>query len=204
MPNLLAIVSSPRGDYSVSRNLTTTFVDAWKKSHADGTVVIRDLCETKLPFVDLPWIMGAYTPAEKHSTEMKEALKVSDELIPELETADHIVIGTSMYNFSIPAILKAYIDHIVRVNRTFTPSYEGLLKNKKVTVIIASAGDYTPGSYMESYNKETAYLQHILGFVGLTDVTFVMAGGTSGIDQGKMSREELLAHVAPEIIAAAA
>jgi FMN-dependent NADH-azoreductase len=204
MPNLLSVLSSPRGDYSISRSLTAQFVEEWKNAHADGHVVTRDLCKTKLPFVDLPWIAGAYTPAEQHSPEMAEALKISNELIAELEAADHIVIGTSMYNFSTPAILKAWIDHIVRIGRTFTASYEGLLKNKKVTVILASGGDYSQGSYVEGYNKETGYLQQILGFIGLTDVTFVMAGGTSDINTGKVKQEELIAKVAPQVIAAAA
>ena len=131
MPSLLAIESSPRGDYSVSRKLTQTFIDDWKDAHSGGTVVVRDLTKTNLPFVDLPWIMGAYTPAEQHSPEIKQALAISNDLIAELMAADHIVIGTSMYNFSIPANLKAYIDHIVRVGVTFSPSYEGLVKGKK-------------------------------------------------------------------------
>ena len=152
MPNLLAIETSPRGDHSVSRNLTAHFVDKWKGAHPGSTVTERDLRTTELPFVDLPWIAGAYTPEEQHSPEMKTALAVSNELIAELKAADHIVLGTSMYNFSIPANLKAYIDHIVRVNVTFTPSYEGLLKNKKLTAILASGGDYAPGAYAESYN----------------------------------------------------
>jgi FMN-dependent NADH-azoreductase len=202
MPTLLSIVSSPRGDYSVSRSLTATFIEEWKKNH-QGDVITRDLCKTKLPFVDLPWIAGAYTPAEQHSSEMKEALTISNELIGELEKADHIVIGTSMYNFNLPAILKAYFDQIVRINRTFTASYEGLLKGKKVTVIIASSGVYTPGSYTESYNAESAYLKQILGFIGLTDVTIVLAGGTSAVDTGKKSREELLAEHTPAVAAAA-
>jgi len=203
MANLLSIVASPRGDYSVSRALTTQFVDAWKTNHPDGKVVARDLSKTDLPFVDLPWIAGAYTPADQHSAEMKKALEISNELIAELEAADTIVIGTSMYNFSIPAILKAWIDHIVRINRTFTSSYEGLLKNKKVTVIVASGGVYTPGSHMETYNAETGYLKQILGFIGLTDVKFILAGGTSAIDMGKVQREDLVAQFAPEILAAA-
>jgi FMN-dependent NADH-azoreductase len=203
MPNLLSVLASPRGDYSISRNLTAAFVEEWKKNHAGGQVVTRDLYQTHLPFVDLPWIAGAYTPTDQHTPEMAKALKISDELIAELQVADHIVIGTPMYNFSTPAILKAWIDHIVRVNVTFTPSYEGLLKGKKVTVIIASSGVYTAGSYTESYNAESGYLKQILGFIGLTDVTFVLAGGTSGVDQGKVSREDLLAQFTPEVLAAA-
>jgi len=76
--------------------------------HAGGTVVVRDLAKTHLPFIGLPWIAGAYTPAESHSPEMKEALELSNEFIAELMASDHIVIGTPMYNFSVPANLKAY------------------------------------------------------------------------------------------------
>ena len=204
MPNLLSVVASPRGDYSISRALTAKFVESWKNIHQDGVVVTRDLCQTTLPFVDLPWIAGAYTPAEQHSPEMTQALEISNELIAELEAADHIVIGTPMYNFSTPAILKAWIDHIVRINRTFTSSYEGLLKNKKVTVIVASGSVYTPGSHLESYNAETAYLRQVLGFIGMTDVKFILSGGTSAIDMGKVQRQDLIAEFTPEVEAAAA
>lgn len=203
MPNLLSVVASPRGDYSISRTLTNHFVEEWKKNHADGAVVTRDLFTTKLPFVDLPWIAGAYTPAEQHSPEIKEALQISNELIAELKSADEIVIGTPMYNFSTPAILKAWIDHVVRINETFTASYEGLLKNKKTTVIIASGSVYTPGSHLESYNLETGYLKQVFGFIGLTDVHFVMAGGTGGIDMGKVKREDLVGEFIPAVEAAA-
>jgi FMN-dependent NADH-azoreductase len=202
MPTLLSVVTSPRGDYSISRKLTASFVEEWKKNH-QGDVITRDLVKTNLTFVDLPWIAGAYTPTEQHSPEMRQALKLSNELVDELEQADHIVIGTSMYNFNTPAILKAYIDQVVRVGRTFTEQYEGLLKGKKVTVIIASSGVYTPGAFTESYNAESGYLKQILGFIGLTDVTILLAGGTSAVDRGQKSREELLAEYTPAVLEAA-
>jgi FMN-dependent NADH-azoreductase len=204
MPTLLAIESSPRGDYSVSRNLLKTFVTTWKAAHNSDAVITRDLMKTNLPFIDLPWIAGAYTPAEQHSPEMTEALKVSNELIAELQSADHIVIATSMYNFSIQAVLKAYIDHIVRVNVTFSSSYEGLLKGKKATIILASAGDYSPGAHAEAWNTASSYLKFILGFIGITDVTVVLAGGTSALNTGATTMEEFLAKVAPAVEAAAA
>ena len=203
MPTLLVIETSPRGDYSVSRNLTTYFVENWRSAHGGGAVSERDLQKTELPFVDLPWIAGAYTPAEQHSPEMKKALAISDELIGELKSSDHIVLGTSLYNFSIPANLKAYIDHIVRVNVTFTPSYQGLVQNKKLTVILASGGDYSPGAPAENYNVASSYLKQIFGFIGITDVTVLLAGGTAAVDTQKTSMPDLLQKYKPAIAEAA-
>ena len=203
MPSLLAIETSPRGDHSVSRKLAAKFIEDWKTDHPGGAVVVRDLLKTRLSFVDLPWIAGAYTPAEQHSPEMKEALRVSDELIAELKAADHIVIGTSMYNFSIPAVLKAYIDQIVRLGVTFTSSYEGLVKGKKVTAILASGGNYAPGSQTETYNVAGSYLKQILGFIGITDVTVLLAGGTAAVEMGKTTMPELLGQFSPQVSAAA-
>ena len=203
MPNLLAIHTSPRGDYSVSNHLTNSFVETWKQSHSGGHVITRDLQKTELPFIDVPWIAGAYTPAETHSPEMKKALAIGNELIAELMAADHIVIGTSMYNFTVPAILKAWIDHVCRVNVTFTRQYEGLVKGKKVTVIIASGSLYTPGAPTEAYNAETPYLKSVLGFIGMTDVTFVMAGGSGAVAMGTISLEDHLAQFTPAVQAAA-
>ncbi len=203
MPTLLAIETSPRGDYSISRNLTTHFVENWRTAHAGGAVSERDLQKTELPFVDLPWIAGAYTPAEKHSPEMKKALTISDDLIGELKAADHIVLGTSLYNFLIPANLKAYIDHIVRINVTFTPSYQGLVQNKKMTVILATGGDYSPGAPAENYNVATSYLKQIFGFIGITDLTVLLAGGTAAVDMQETSLPELLQKYKPLVAAAA-
>lgn len=203
MPKLLAVTASPRGDHSISTALAHSFIEAHKQNFPGTEVTYRDLDKTTLPFVDLPWIMGAYTPVEQHSPEMKQALAISDTLIAELMAADHILIATPMYNFAAPAVLKAWIDHIVRVNVTFTPSYEGLVHGKKATVLIASAGTYTPGSHAESYNTESAYLRQILGFIGITDVEIVLAGGTSAISQGKQTQEDYLKEFAPQAQAAA-
>ena len=204
MPKLLKIDSSPRGDYSVSRALTAVFADEWRKTHAGGEVVERDLFKTELPFVDVPWIMGAYTPAEQHSDDIKKAIKISDTLVDELFAVDHIVLGAPMYNFSLPAILKAYIDHIVRFNRTFTASYEGLLKGKKLTIIIASGGVYGPGSHTEGYNAESAYLKQVFGFIGITDVNIVLAGGTSAINTGEKTQQAVVESFKPAVLEAAA
>ena len=187
MPRLLAIEVSPRFEYSVSRQLTAKFIADWRAEHSDGDVVVRDLARERLPFVDLPWVGGAYTPVQYRSPEMGEAVAVSDTLIAELKTADHIVIGTPMYNFSIPAALKAWIDHVVRVGQTFTAQYEGLVTGKLATIIMASGGDFSAGSYTEGLNAAIPYLRQILGFIGITDVTVTLAGKTTAIDQGEIT-----------------
>ena len=130
MPSLLAIQVSPRFESSISRKLTTLFIDEWLAAH-DGRVVVRDLAQAPLPYVDLPWIGGAFAPPEHQSAESNAAIAVSDELVAELQAAEHIVIGTPMYNFSIPAVLKAWIDHIVRVGVTVSADNVGLLTGKK-------------------------------------------------------------------------
>ncbi len=189
MPTLLAIEVSPRHEFSASRKLTAHFVDQWKAAHA-GSVVVRDLTKTPPPFVDHAWISGAFTPREQHSPESVAAIKVSDDLVAELKAADHIVIGTPMFNFSIPAVLKAYIDQIVRVGVTVSPNNVGLLTGKKATVILASGGDFSPGSPVEKYNQASGYLRQVLAWIGIKDVEIILAGraragavGETAVDQ---------------------
>jgi FMN-dependent NADH-azoreductase len=199
MPSLLAITSSPRGEQSISNNLVRTFVDAWKQANEGGSVKTRDLPKTDLPFVSPAWMAGSHTPVDQHSPEMKQALAISDELIAELKAADHIVLGTPMYNFAPPAIVKAWIDHVVRLNETFNAGYEGLLKNKKATIIIASSGVYTPGSAGESANAESAYLRQIFAFMGINDIEIILAGGGEAVNKGEITLPNLLQQFEPAV-----
>lgn len=183
MPSLLAIEVSPRLTSSTSRKLTALFVDEWRAAHHDGHVVVRDLARTQLPYVDLPWIGGAFAPPEQHSPESAAAIAVSDELVAELQAADHVVIGTPMYNFSIPAALKAWVDHVVRVGVTVTPDNVGLLTGKEATIILASGGDFSPGSPVEKYNQASGYLRQVLAWIGIADVEIILAGrGRAGME----------------------
>jgi len=200
MPTLLAIGVSPRYEFSTSRKLTALFVEKWKLAHPGGEVIDRDLIKTNLPFVDLPWIGGAFTPPEQHSPESVAAIKVSNDLVAELQSVDHVVIGTPMYNFSIPAVLKAYIDHIVRVGVTVTPDNVGLLTGKKATVILASGGDFSPGSPVEGYNQASGYLRQVLGYIGITDIDIIPAGTPRAGANG----ETAVAHFGNAVTAAAA
>jgi FMN-dependent NADH-azoreductase len=196
MATLLHLDASPRGDSSISRQLSKAAVAAWKDKHPAGKVVKRDLNKTEMTFVDLDWIIGAFSTPDQLTDSHKSALAISDTLIAELLEADQIVIGTPMYNFAVPAVVKAWIDHVVRAGKTFNylaTGPEGLAKGRKVVVAVASGGSYDKASGLESDNYEIPYLRHILGFIGLTDVTFVQAGGTMRIAQGQISSEEFMA-----------
>ena len=120
-----------------------------------------------------------------------ENLSTSDQLIDELRAADTIVIGAPMYNFSISSPLKAWIDQIVRIGKTFGSGPNGprgLLEMKKVIVITARGGSYEKGTAREAFDFQEPYLRHILGFIGLTDVTFIHAENQSR-DQAAASLE---------------
>lgn len=191
MPTLLVIEVSPRFEHSTSRKLTAVFVEQWRGANPGGTVIFRDLVKTHLPFVDLPWIGGAFTPPQSHSPESSAAIKVSDDLVAELKSADRIVIGTPMYNFAIPALLKAYIDHIVRVGITVSTDNKGLLTGKCADIILASGGDFSPGSPVEKYDQASGYLRQVLAWIGITDVNIVLAGRALAGVMGETAVERL-------------
>lgn len=203
MTRLLVVEASPRGEQSMSRALTARFVDMWREANPDGKVVERDLVKTHLPFLTLPWLRAYFTPPESHNEEMKELLKLSDELVAEILEADHIVIGTPVHNYNVPANLKAYIDHIVRKGMTLGFAGEGLVHGKKCTILMASGGVYTEGSPIQDRDIATIYLRMILKVIGIEDVTVVAGGNAKAVDMGQMSREDFVAKFMPEIEAAA-
>jgi len=195
-PTLLKIDSSPMGERSISRKLTAAFAKAWLKAHPGGTIISRDLTALHIPIVDGGWIGAAYTPEDARTPQQKDALATSDILIAELQQADEYVIGVPMHNFSIPSTLKLWIDQVVRIGKTVAysaASREGLLKGKKATLLIASGGVYDQGSAAESLNFVTPYLRTIFGFIGMTDVNFIAAGGTQKLMTGEVDPQTFLA-----------
>jgi len=204
MTKLLVVETSPRGDRSISRTMTHRFVVDWQTAHPGGEVVDRDLAQTNLPFVTAPWLQAYFTPAEQHSPEMKEALRLSDELVGEVLGADHIVIATPVYNYNVPAALKAWVDHIVRKGLTLGHDGSGLVTGKKATVLLASGGVYTEGSPIRDRDIATQYLRLILGVIGITDVTVVAGGGAKAVDLGEQTMDGFLASFGGEIERAAA
>ncbi len=202
MPTLLHIDASPRGERSVSRQLTHDFAGAWKQAHPHGKIVYRDLGHNPVPFVTETFIAAAYTPPDALSPELGAALAISNELIAELETATEYVLGVPMHNFSVPAAFKAYIDQIVRVGRTFAvdeSGYKGSLHGKKATVITSSGGAYRNGTPFAPYNYQEPWLRTILGFIGVTDVEVVVADGLSEVELGKRDREQYLKPIREQV-----
>ena len=182
-PRLLHLDASPRGARSQSRQLGERFLAGWRATHPDGGVVVRDIGREPPPFVSEAWVEGAFAPADQHSPAAREAIAVSNRYVDELLAAEQLVITTPIYNLSLPAALKAWIDQIVRVGRTFAPGaggFEGLAKGKRALVIVSSGSDFRPGTPGGAYNFLEPYLRAVLGFIGITDVNFVYAHSLNG------------------------
>jgi FMN-dependent NADH-azoreductase len=182
---LLQIDSSARSG-SVTRRLTTRFVEEWKTNHPNGEVIRRDLSAMTLPLITDDWDATRIESSRLNPAQSKY-LSASDALIEEIKAADTIVIGAPMYNFAVSSLLKGWIDQIVRMGKTFsygTNGSQGLLENKKVIVITARGGAYQKGTPREKYDFQEPWLRHILGFIGLTDVTFIHAENQMGEGAG--------------------
>ena len=167
-PTVLRIDSSARHEGSVSRGLTDRVVERLGAER----VIVRDLDAEPVPHVSTDWAAGAYTPEADRTTEQRTALAISDALIEELEAADVVVIGLPVYNFAVPAALKAWMDQVARVGVTFRYTESGpvgLLENKRAILVVASGGTEV-GSPIDF---ATPYARHFLGFLGITDVDVV-------------------------------
>jgi len=181
MTKLLYIDSSGKGSLSVTQALTAHFANKWKPANPSGTILYRHLAQSNLQFVNAELVGAFYTPGDKLTAEQKKLLEQSDQLTQELAEADEYLFGVPMYNFSVPAVFKAYIDLVGRVGKTF--SYEGgipkgLLVNKKLIVVTASGGDYSSGP-AKSMDFVEPYVRAIMNFMGVTDITFIKAHGSN-------------------------
>ena len=177
--NILNLISSPRGTESFSIKLGNAVVEKLQQAYPGSTVKTKDLTQKPFPHLEEVHLQSFFTPAESRSPELIEAVKHSDVAIAELRAADIIVIGVPIYNFNIPSTLKSWIDHIARAGETFSYSEkgpEGLVKNKKVYLAIASGAVFSEGPY-KAYDFSEPYLRGVLGFLGMTDVTTFRAEG---------------------------
>lgn len=181
MKKILNIVSSPRGGASYSIQLADAIIAKIKAAYPGSTVKTVDLTHQHFPHLEESHLTSYFTPAEKHTEKDRVAIRHSNEAIGDVREADILVIGAPMWNFSIPSALKAWIDHIVRRGATFNYTEkgpEGLIKGKKVYVALSSGGIYSDGP-MKQMDHIEPYLRTILGFIGLTDITFIRVEGLS-------------------------
>lgn len=188
--NILRVDSSARHGGSSSRALTDTLIAKLNP----GAVVSRDLSDA-LPFVTENWVYANFTDEAERTDEQKAELALSDSLVDELFAADIVVIGSPIYNFGVPAALKAWIDMIARARKTFhytDNGPEGLLTGKKAYVLMASGGTEV-GSEIDF---ASGYLRHVLGFIGIDDVTIIAA------DQQMMRGDDALSQAMDRIEAA--
>lgn len=173
---ILNIQSSALHDGSVTRGLSAAVL-----AHLNADTVIDRDVSGGIPLVNEAWVAANFTPDVDRSDEQRKLLEVSNSLIEEIMAADTLIIGAPIYNFSIPAALKTWIDQICRVGSTFNygeAGPEGLVKDKRAIVVHSSAG--TPiGSEIEF---ASGYMRHILGFIGITDVTMI-ASDQYGLDK---------------------
>ena len=170
---ILRVDSSAKTENSESRRLTDRIIDGLKTNGKSLEVTVRDLNES-LPQVNTAWIEANNTASDDQTDEHKKTLALSNTLVGEIKAADTLIIGVALYNFSITASLKLWIDLVCRARKTFAyvdGSPTGLMTGKKAIICFASGG--TP--FESDIDFASGYLRHILGFIGITDVTFISA-----------------------------
>lgn len=178
---ILRLTSSFRGNDSMSLQLGNAIVAKFKNQNSKTEVFTKDLVKNEIPHLNDLHFTSFMTPKESLSSELKEIVSFSDNAIQELQTADIVVIDVPMYNFGIPSSLKAWIDHVARAGSTFKYTengVEGLVKDKKVFLAIATGGIYSEGP-MKEFDYTEKYLKAVLGFIGITDIVTFRVEGTS-------------------------
>lgn len=177
MTTLLRIDSSSRHDGSWSRRVG----DAVAAKLAPATTIVRDLVEKPVPHIAVETIGAFFSDPAGYGDAEKAATAVSDELLAEIAAADDILITVPMYNFGIPSALKAWVDQVVRIGRTFSfdgQSFSGLVTGKRAFIVIAyGAGGYDADFKVADFVEP--YLVFVLNFLGITDVTVIPVEGTN-------------------------
>ncbi|UII20106.1 FMN-dependent NADH-azoreductase [Fulvivirga ligni] len=192
MKTLLRIDCSARTEGSHSRSLADYFEENWRAVNPEAKVKYRDLAMQSLPHIQNKTIEGFFTPQEYMTAELRDALALSDELIEELVTADEVLISSPLYNLNVPSCLKAYLDQVVRIGRTFgmnEKGYYGLLNDKTAHVVTVKGGAYR-GTPMEQLDFQEQYLQVILRHMGIVEQNHFSLEGTT--DANILKKNELV------------
>ncbi len=202
---VLRVDASARVEGSITRRLADQMIDGLQARLADVSVTRRDVAQG-LPFVDAAWVNANFTDPDSRSAAHRESLSGSDALVAEVMEADVWVIGVPIYNFGVPASLKAWIDQIARARLTFHYTEQGpkgLLTGKKVYILTATGGTEV-GSEIDF---ATPWLKFVLGFLGITDVEVIAADrammrGDAAREHATHRIDQLLARDWPALAAA--
>ncbi|WP_299182456.1 NAD(P)H-dependent oxidoreductase [uncultured Chryseobacterium sp.] len=192
MKNILHIISSPRTEASASRKLGNAIVEKIQEKYSDVVLTERDLTKSSVPLLEEEHINAFFSPEETHNPEQQKINQYSQKLISELKEADIIVVDSPMYNFSIPASLRAYFDFTSRAGYTFKYDEngpQGLLNNKKLYIAFTSGNIYSDGPH-QTLDSNVPYVKNIFGFYGVTDVSVVRAEGLAlpGIQENSLEK----------------
>lgn len=176
MNTLLRLDTSLFSGQGVSTQLSDDLLNQIKKNNSELTIIHRNFAEQPIPHLDGDWLQALMTPDDKRSVEQQQKVEFSDQLIEELQSADTIIIGLPMYNFSIPSMLKAWFDHVARAGTTFkytTSGPEGLLTDKKVYLVTTRGGFHKD----QPSDTQMPFVKTFLAFLGLTNVETIYAEG---------------------------
>jgi FMN-dependent NADH-azoreductase len=198
--HLFHLEASIRHEGSVSRELAATFRQTWQRAHPDGTVTYRDLATDPVPYVTWAEVGAAMTDSSTRGPEQLALLELRQRLVNELIAADAYLIATPLYNWSIPAALKAWVDHLL-LDRVLPEQLAG----RPAVIVMAKGGAYGPGTPKEGWDYAEPWLRRVFGEVLGLDLDVVTAELTlAGVnpamhhlqDLAKVSLTE--AHVAAE------
>lgn len=196
MPTLLHIDSSPMGDLSISRRLSSEFVDRWREANPGGKILSRDLTVLNIPPIDAEYVEASYTIKECRTNRQNDILRLTTEFARELLNADEYVIGIPMHNWGPSSHFKLWTDKIVLFGETvrMTPTGAfGVLEGKKATFIIVAGRKFGLGSGNESRNHLVPWVRTFFGNLGVQNMNFVFVDRTSEIRNGGINRHDFLA-----------
>ncbi len=198
MKKILHVVSSPRGEESISIKLGNSITAQLLEAYPGSSVTTEDLNINPYPHIYDEQITALRSNSESHNEEQKELVKRSDKAIAELFDTDILVISLPLFNFGIPSTLKNWIDNVLRAGHTFSYTSEGpkgLVKDKKVYIAIASGAVYSDGPYQD-YDFAIPYLKTVLAFIGITDVSVVRAEGLGISELAETALEKAIESIA--------
>lgn len=200
MKKILYIQSSPREETSYSKAVTDAFVESYRQSHPKDKIKTLDLFRLRLPPFDGDVLQAKYAilHGKPHTDEQKKAWEQVEKLIKQFKKADKYVFSIPMWNFGIPYKLKHYIDIITQPGYTFSYSaeegYKGLVTGKPALCVYARGGEYTPGTPGEAHDFQKRYFEHILGFIGFTEIKSILVQCTLyGPEVAEKSRSAAIA-----------